>query len=92
MSTDKKSIDWYNQNAEGYTKHVRNPQESVFHSLYEKPAMYGLIPDRTGKAVLSLGCGSGEDCHYLHAQGAKKVSGVDISENLITITEKSHSG
>ncbi len=43
MSTDSKSIDWYNKNAEGYTKHVRNPQDSIYHSLYEKPAMYSLI-------------------------------------------------
>ncbi len=61
MSTDYKSISWYEENAEGYTKHVRDPKDSIYHSLYEKPAMYQAIPDIKDKQVISLGCGSGED-------------------------------
>lgn len=90
MSTDKRSVEWYNQNAANYTKHVRNPKDSIYHSLYEKPAMYKLLPDLTGKSVLNLGCGSGEDSHYLQQQGAGKVVGIDISENLIGIAKDSY--
>ncbi|MEJ0072650.1 MAG: class I SAM-dependent methyltransferase [Candidatus Saccharibacteria bacterium] len=90
MSTDERSIAWYNQNAENYTNHVRNPDDSIYHSLYEKPAMYGLLPDLTSKAVLSLGCGSGEDCNYLRQQGASRTVGIDISEGLVGIAKKSY--
>ena len=88
MSTDQKSIDWYNRNAEGYTNHVRNPEESIYHSLYEKPAMYGLLPDLHGKDVLSLGCGSGEDSRYLKQAGAALSVGTDISEGMIAIASQ----
>jgi SAM-dependent methyltransferase len=83
MSTNDRSLDWYNEHAEEYTNHVRNPNESIYHSLYEKPAMYNLLPDLRGKSVISLGCGSGEDCHYIKQRGASKVTGVDISEQLL---------
>ena len=52
MSTDERSARWYTQHAEEYTKHVRNPDESIYHSLYEKPAMYELL--RTCRVKLSL--------------------------------------
>lgn len=90
MSTDERSIAWYNQNADNYTNHVRNPDDSIYHSLYEKPAMYGLLPNLEGKSVISLGCGSGEDCHYLQQQGASQVTGIDISEGLIKIAKGSY--
>lgn len=90
MSTDKQTIDWYNKNAAGYTAHVRNTQESVFHAYYEKPAMYALVPDIKSKDVLSLGCGSGEDISYLKKLGAKRALGIDISSELIKIAAASH--
>ncbi|MDL2363630.1 MAG: class I SAM-dependent methyltransferase [Patescibacteria group bacterium] len=90
MSTDKQSIDWYNQNAQHYTDHVRNPDDSIYHSLYEKPAMYGLLPDLQDKSVVSLGCGSGEDCEFLRSCGASKVVGIDISESMIGFAKNSY--
>ena len=90
MSTDKLSIDWYNQNSKKYTKHVRDPEDSIYHSLYEKPAMYSLLPNLEGMSVISLGCGSGEDCHYLAQHGASKVTGIDISTAMIEIAKKSY--
>ena len=90
MSTNKRTIDWYNKNAEGYSRHVLNPDVSVYHSLYEKPAMYNLLPNLKGKTVLSLGCGSGEDCHYLAEHGASKVVGIDISKNLTEIAKRNY--
>lgn len=92
MSTNQESIDWYNQNAENYAAHVRNSDESIYHSLYEKPAMYGLLPNLEGKAVLSLGCGSGEDSRYLKEHGAASSVGVDISEGMIHIAQQNPGG
>lgn len=91
MSTDERTIHWYNNNAASYTSHVRNKDDSTYHSLYEKPAMYSLLPNLQGKKVLSLGCGSGEDCVYLKSQGAAEVIGIDISEKLIEIAKESYS-
>jgi ubiquinone/menaquinone biosynthesis C-methylase UbiE len=90
MSTDEKSITWYNENSASYAKHVRDPQDSIYHSLYEKPAMYNLVPDIKGKRVLSLGCGSGEDSSYLKVRGAVESVGIDISKNLIDIALESY--
>lgn len=90
MSTDAKSIQWYEDNADGYTAHVRNPDESIYHSLYEKPAMYSLVPDIAGKRVISLGCGSGEDSHYLKGLGAAVSVGIDISSKLVQIATASY--
>src|SRR5438876_89922 len=90
MSTDDRSVSWYNEHADGYTAHVRNPDESIYHSLYEKPAMYNMLPDLQGKTVISLGCGSGEDCKYLQSKGAERVIGIDISKELIGIARTSY--
>lgn len=90
MSTDQQSIDWYNSNAENYTRHVRDRDDSKYHSYYEKPAMYSLLPVLTGKKVLSLGCGSGEDSAYLKSMGAEESVGIDISTEMIKIAKASH--
>jgi ubiquinone/menaquinone biosynthesis C-methylase UbiE len=90
MSTDSKSIAWYNDNSDNYAKHVRDTEDSIYHSLYEKPAMYKLIPNIKDKRVLSLGCGSGEDSNYLKEHGASNSVGIDISKNLIEIATNSY--
>ncbi len=90
MSTDARSKQWYESNADSYTKHVRDKDDSPYHSLYEKPAMYSLLPDLEGKTVLSLGCGSGEDCDHLLSLGAGKVIGIDLSTNLIKVAKESY--
>ena len=90
MSNNKESIDWYNNNALFYTDHVRSPKESIYHSYYEKPAMYNALPDLKGKKVLSLGCGSGEDSHYLKNMGALESIGIDASKEMIKIASASY--
>lgn len=90
MSTTKKTINWYNKNAREYTKHVRDRNDSIYHSLYEKPSMYRLIPNIKNKKVISLGCGSGEDSNYLKKLGASKSVGIDISKNLIEIAKTTY--
>ncbi len=90
MSTDEKSLKYYKENAQKYTDHVRNSKNSVYHSYYEKPAMYALLPDVKGQTVLSIGCGSGEDSKYLKDKGAEKSIGIDITKELIDIAKNSY--
>jgi SAM-dependent methyltransferase len=90
VSTTKRTIDWYNENADGYAKHVNNPEDSIYHAYYEKPAIRAELPDIKGKAVLSLGCGSGVDSAYLKQKGAKESIGIDISEKLVEIARNTH--
>lgn len=90
MSTDQKSANWYEENAKSYTAKVRDENVSVYHSYYEKPAMYKLLPDIKDADVLSVGCGSGEDSNYLKKQGANRSVGIDLSKGLIEIAKETH--
>lgn len=90
MSTDPKTIDSYNQNAQAYTDHTHKDKDSPFHGFYEKPAIREQIPDLTGKTVISIGCGSGIDTEWLRKRGASKAEGVDISEKLIEIAQSEY--
>lgn len=68
---------------DGYKK-LRSNEFSA-NNLEEKPALFSLAPELTGKAVLDLGCGYGENCAEFKARGAPRVSGVDISEKMLAI-------
>ena len=82
--------DWYNEHTEMYTGHTRDPKSSIYHSLYEKPAMYALLQDDLlGLTAVSLGSGSGEDCEELRRRGAV-VCGIDISDGLIDEARKAY--
>lgn len=52
--------------------------------------MYGKLPNLTGKSVLCVGCGSGEECEYISKQGAEKVVGIDISDKFVQIAKNSY--
>lgn len=88
MSTDQETISWYDQHADEYQNSLG--ANSIYHSLYEKPAIYAELPDLHHKTVLSLGCGSGEDSNYLKMQGSLKSVGVDISAGLIKLAQKTY--
>jgi malonyl-CoA O-methyltransferase len=65
--------------ASAYPAHAHNP---VMHA--EERAMLGLMPDALhGQAVLDAGCGSGR--YMLHAlrRGATRVTGVDLSPQML---------
>lgn len=92
MSTDKKTIDAYNKFAQSWANSKQNKQDriSIFHTYLEKPALYGKLPNLEDKTVLCVGCGSGEEVEYLFKLGAKKVIGVDIASELISIAKKNY--
>jgi len=60
------------------------------HLFIEKPAMKVKIKDLTGKKVLTLGCGSGEECDLLQKKGATNIVGIDIADKLIKEAKKSY--
>lgn len=49
----------------------------------EWPALRALLPDPKGLAVVDLGCGFGWFCRWVREQGAARVLGVDLSENML---------
>lgn len=89
MPTDKRTVDWYDRNAQWYAEHL-HADVGKYHFALEKPAMYGELPELTHRAVLSLGCGSGEDSAYLKRQGVVRSVGIDVSEELIEIAKQKH--
>jgi SAM-dependent methyltransferase len=42
-----------------------------------------MIPDLREQSMLDLGCGYGWHCLYAHEQGARDVTGIDISEKML---------
>ncbi len=57
------------------------------NNLFELPTLQALLPDLHGKRVLDLGCGSGERCmDYIH-NGASAVTGIDISEKMLSVAK-----
>ena len=55
---------------------------NAYNSLYERPAMLGLLGDVTGLRVLDAGCGAGSLAAELVARGASVV-GVDLSPRMV---------
>ena len=54
-----------------------------YNNLLEQPALSAVMPDVSGKVVLDIGCGSGDFAAKCVSEGAARVIGIDISENMI---------
>lgn len=54
----------------------------------EWETLKGLLPDFAGKRVLDLGCGYGWHCIYALEQGAKSVTGIDLSEKMLAVARE----
>lgn len=74
---------------QGYKKLRENPNSA--NILEEKPAIFSLLPELTGKKVLDLGCGYGENCNMFSKMGANKVVGIDISSKMLAIADNENS-
>jgi len=70
---------------EGY-RNIRKNRGNA-NILIEKPALFSLLPDLRNKTILDLGCGYGENCGEFIALGAKKVTGIDISEKMLEVAQ-----
>lgn len=49
----------------------------------EWPTLRAMLPDLKGAHVLDLGCGFGWFCRWVRQNGAARVAGVDVSENML---------
>lgn len=74
---------------DGYKKIRENKNNA--NNLFEKPALFSLLPELSGKRILDLGCGYGENCAEFVKKGASKVMGIDISQKMLEVAEKENS-
>src|SRR5690348_14520585 len=49
----------------------------------EWPTLRAMLPDLSGRRVLDLGCGFGWFCRWARENGAARVLGIDLSENML---------
>lgn len=66
---------------ESYSRMPRS-QEGL-SAAGEWPVLRAMLPDLKKKRVLDLGCGYGWHCRYAAGQGAKQVTGVDLSARML---------
>ncbi len=65
-------------------------RKNNYNNLLEQPNFFSLIPSLKNKVVLDIGCGTGDFAAYCISQGAKHVTGIDISSNMIAHAKKRH--
>ncbi|MGE7024209.1 class I SAM-dependent methyltransferase [Solibacillus cecembensis] len=65
-------------------------RENNYNNLLEQPNFFTLLPTLKNKIVLDIGCGIGDFAAYCISQGAKSVTGIDISSNMIANAKKRH--
>lgn len=65
-------------------------RENNYNNLLEQPNFFTLLPPVKNKVILDIGCGMGDFTAYCIGQGAKSVTGIDISSNMIAHAKKRH--
>lgn len=61
--------------------------DNNYNDLLEQPAMKNIMPDLSGKTILDIGCGYGNNCIDFLNAGAVKVVGIDISEKMLSVAK-----
>ncbi|ACA54807.1 class I SAM-dependent methyltransferase [Clostridium botulinum] len=62
--------------------------EKSYNDLLEQQAINKLLPDVKGKMILDIGCGCGHNSFLFAQNGAKKVVGIDLSQNMLEVAKK----
>jgi SAM-dependent methyltransferase len=62
-----------------------------WREAYEHPSFMALLPEVAGRRVLDLGCGVGQLAQHLAERGAADVTGVDLSERMLSIARAEYS-
>lgn len=81
----------YDNNEFFYSYKALRETDDNYNILLEQPAMRELLPNLRDKSVLDLGCGFGNNCMDFINAGAKRVTGVDISKNMLSEAIKNNS-
>ncbi len=71
----------YDPIAEQYKRSKQQP----WRTYIEAVTLMGLIGDLSEKSVIDIACGEGFYTRMLRQRGAKKVTGVDLSEGMIAL-------
>ncbi len=66
---------------EGYSRLPRSV--NGLEGAPEWPSLRALLPDLAGRRVVDLGCGFGWFCRWARENGAARVLGLDVSENML---------
>ena len=61
-----------------------------YNTLLEQPNFLALLPTLAQKTILDIGCGAGGFAAHCVTQGAKHVTAIDISANMIAAAKKSY--
>ena len=82
-------------NKKQYNKHAKDWQKqmktNVGHKYLEKPAMQKQLPDDlSGKDVLCVGVGLGDEISDIQAKNPNRIIGIDISDKLLQIAKENH--
>lgn len=76
----KKTIDWYEQNAEDYAGKIENSPDTALIDRFVGKLKKGAI-------VLDAGCAGGRDCRIFKDKGLTPI-GLDISQQLVKLAAK----
>lgn len=74
----------YDNIAEAY----QESRQLAFRDAIEMPTLSGMLGDVRGKTILDLGCGEGFYSRHLMRAGAREVTGVDISAEMVRLAEE----
>jgi SAM-dependent methyltransferase len=75
-------------NPEFFAGYYKLRQGLNYNDLLEQPAMQALLPELTGKRVLEIGCGYGENAQRFLQEGAAEVVAIDLSEKMLAVAKK----
>jgi malonyl-CoA O-methyltransferase len=75
-------LEGYNRWAKSYHQET-NPIKNLSDDLVKQ-----FLPDLHNKVVLDAGCGTGKFCVLAENQGASKITGLDLSSEMIEIARK----
>lgn len=86
MELASKNAATYDAHATDWATHTAH---NVKYRFLEKPAMEALLPaDLSGKRVLCIGVGSGEELDALLARYPRHITAIDISEKLLDLAKE----
>lgn len=76
-------------NVEFFEKYNEMRQSKLnANELIEIPEIKAMLPNVKNKMVLDLGCGAGGMSRFFAEKGAKKVVGLDVSQNMLSLAKQ----